>query len=149
MRIAIGCDEAAFELKEILRQHLAAAGLEVQDYGTFDAAPVLYPDVAFAVAEAGAAGRHDRAILLCGTGIGMAISANKVPGVRAAQAHDTYSAARARMSNDAQIVTLGARVVGSELAKSIVDTFLASEFQGGRSTAKVERIAAYEARKPG
>jgi ribose 5-phosphate isomerase B len=148
MRIAIGCDEAAYELKEILRKHLAAAGLEVQDYGTFDAAPVLYPDVAFAVAEAVAAGRHDRAILLCGTGIGMAISANKVPGVRAAQAHDTYSAARARMSNDAQIVTLGARVVGSELAKSIVDTFLASEFQGGRSTAKVARIAAYEARKP-
>ena len=89
MRIAIGCDEAAYELKEILRKHLAAAHAEVEDYGTFDAAPVLYPDIAFAVAEAVAAGRHDRAVLLCGTGIGMAISANKVPGIRAAQAHDT------------------------------------------------------------
>ena len=149
MRIAIGCDEAAYELKEILRKHLAGPGVELQDYGTFDAAPVLYPDIAFAVAEAVASGRHDRGILLCGTGIGMAISANKVPGVRAAQAHDTYSAARARMSNDAQIVTIGARVVGRELAKSIVDAFLASEFQGGRSKDKVARIVAYETKKPG
>jgi ribose 5-phosphate isomerase B len=145
MRIAIGCDEAAYELKEILREHLTATGAEVTDYGTFDAAPVLYPDIAFAVAEAIAAGRHERAILLCGTGIGMAISANKVPGVRAAQAHDTYSAGRASKSNDAQIVTLGARVVGPELAKSIVDAFLAAGFEGGRSTDKVARIAAYEA----
>ncbi len=146
MRIAIGCDEAAYDLKEILRQHLAASGASIEDYGTFDAKPVLYPDVAIAVAEAIAAGRHDRAILLCGTGIGMAIAANKVPGIRAAQAHDTYSAARARMSNDAQIVTLGARVVGPELAKTIVDTFLASEFQGARSADKIARITAYEAR---
>jgi ribose 5-phosphate isomerase B len=149
MRIAIGCDEAAYELKEILRRHLAGKDVELHDYGTFDAAPVLYPDIAFALAEAVAAGRHDRGILLCGTGIGMAICANKVPGVRAAQAHDTYSAARARMSNDAQIVTLGARVVGSELAKAIVDAFLASDFRGGRSTDKVSRIVAYEAKKPG
>jgi ribose 5-phosphate isomerase B len=89
MRVAIGCDEAAYALKEILRAHLTGSGIELQDYGTFDAAPVPYPDVAFAVAEAIAAGRHDRAILLCGTGIGMAISANKVRGIRAAQAHDT------------------------------------------------------------
>ena len=87
MRIAIGCDEAAYELKEILRKHLAGPGIELQDYGTFDAAPVLYPDIAFAVAEAVASGRHDRGILLCGTGIGMAISANKVPGVRAIPPH--------------------------------------------------------------
>jgi ribose 5-phosphate isomerase B len=147
MRIAIGCDEAAYELKEILRKHLARAGVELQDYGTFDATPVLYPDVAFAVAEAVAGGVHDRAILLCGTGIGLAISANKVPGIRAAQAHDTYSAARARMSNDAQIVTIGARVVGPELAKAIVDAFLASDFQGGRSSDKVAKIVAYEAKK--
>jgi ribose 5-phosphate isomerase B len=145
MRIAIGCDEAAYELKEILRKHLAAAHAEVEDYGTFDAAPVLYPDIAFAVAEAVAAGKHDRAVLLCGTGIGMAISANKVPGIRAAQAHDTYSAGRARMSNDAQIVTIGARVVGAELAKTIVDTFLAADFQGARSADKIARITAYEA----
>ncbi|MEO6927702.1 MAG: RpiB/LacA/LacB family sugar-phosphate isomerase, partial [Casimicrobiaceae bacterium] len=107
----------------------------------------LYPDVAFAVAEAIAAGRHERGVLLCGTGIGMAISANKVRGIRAAQAHDTYSAARARMSNDAQVVTLGARVVGPELAKAVVDTFLASDYQGGRSADKVARIIGYEAAK--
>jgi len=144
MAIAIGCDEAAFDLKEILKRHLQALGHEVADYGTHERKPVLYPDVAFAVAEDVAAGKHHRAVLLCGTGIGMAISANKVPGVRAAQAHDTYSAERARKSNDAQIITIGARVVGPELARSIVDAWLASEYEGGRSAAKVDRIVAYE-----
>ena len=147
MRVAIGCDEAAYDLKETLRAHLAAQGFDVTDFGTFDGAAVLYPDVAFAVAEAVAGGQHDRAILLCGTGIGMAISANKVPGIRAAQAHDTYSAGRASMSNDAQIVSIGARVVGPELAKAIVDTFLAARFQGARSADKIARIASYEDRK--
>ena len=144
MKIAIGCDEAAYELKEIIKKHLEARALDVQDFGTFDGKPVLYPDIAHALASAVARGEHDRGILLCGTGIGMAITANKVPGIRAAQAHDTYSAQRARMSNDAQIVTLGARVVGSEYAKSIVDTFLSSEFQGGGSAPKVARIMEWE-----
>lgn len=144
MRVAIGCDEAAFELKEVLRRHLADAGHEVRDFGVFDAQPAAYPDIAFAVAESIARGEHERGVLVCGTGIGMAICANKVQGIRAAQAHDTYSAGRARMSNDAQIVTLGARVVGPELAKSVVDTFLGSEFQGGRSAPKVELIVRYE-----
>ena len=142
--IAIGCDEAACDLKELIKDHLAESGFEVVDFGTFDYQPVLYPDIAIEVAEAVAAGMHDRAVLLCGTGIGMAISANKVAGIRAAQAHDTYSAERARKSNDAQIVTLGARVVGPELAKSIVSAFMESEFTGGRSAPKVERIKAYE-----
>ncbi|MCC6867901.1 MAG: ribose 5-phosphate isomerase B [Burkholderiales bacterium] len=144
MRIAIGSDEAAFELKEILRRHLVEAGFDVRDFGAFDTQPVPYPDVAFAVAEAIAAGRHERGVLVCGTGIGMAICANKVPGIRAAQAHDTYSAGRARMSNDAQIVTLGARVIGPELAKGVIDAFLAADFQGGRSGPKVARITEYE-----
>jgi ribose 5-phosphate isomerase B len=149
MRVAIGCDEAAFELKEVLRRHLADAGYEVQDFGVYDTRPAAYPDVAFAVAEAIAAGKHDRGVLICGTGIGMAICANKVRGIRAAQAHDTYSAGRARMSNDAQVVTLGARVVGPELAKSVVDTFLGAEFQGGRSAPKVALITQYESGKSG
>jgi ribose 5-phosphate isomerase B len=149
MRVAIGCDEAAFELKEVLRRHLADAGYEVQDFGVYDTRPAAYPDVAFAVAEAIAAGKHDRGVLICGTGIGMAICANKVRGIRAAQAHDTYSAGRARMSNDAQVVTLGARVVGPELAKSVVDTFLGAEFQGGRSAPKVALITRYESGKSG
>ncbi len=99
---------------------------------TFDERPVLYPDVAFKVAEQVAAGHFPRAILMCGTGIGMAICANKVPGVRAAQAHDTYSPERARKSNDAQVLTIGARVVGEELAKGIVKAWLESEFEAGR-----------------
>ena len=147
MAIAIGCDEAAFDLKETLKRHLETLGHEVADYGTHKAKPVLYPDIAIAVAEDIAAGKHHRGVLLCGTGIGMAISANKVPGIRAAQAHDTYSAERARKSNDAQIITLGARVVGPELARSIIAAWLASEYEGGRSAAKVDRIVAYEKRQ--
>ena len=144
MKLAIGCDEAACDLKELIRKHLVAAGHDVTDFGTHDAKPVLYPDVAFEVAQRVAAGEFERAVLLCGTGIGMAISANKVKGIRAAQAHDTFSAERASRSNDAQILTMGARVIGPELAKKIVDTWLASTFDGGGSQTKVDRIRSYE-----
>lgn len=149
MKLAIGCDEAACELKETIKKHLLAAGHEVTDFGTHDSTPVLYPDIAFTVAESVAKGEYPRAVLLCGTGIGMAISANKVPGIRAAQCHDTYSAERASRSNDAQIITLGARVVGPELAKAIVDAWLKSRFDGGRSQPKVDRINEYEAARSG
>ena len=145
MRLAIGCDEAGFDLKEALRADLAAQGHEVADFGTRAGETALYPDVAFAAAQAVARGEHERAVLICGTGIGMAISANKVRGVRAAQAHDTYSAERASKSNDAQVLCLGARVVGLELARSVVAAFLASSFEPGRSGPKVARIAAFEA----
>lgn len=144
MAIAIGCDEAGFELKQILKQVLVDRGLEVEDFGTHDTEPVLYPDIAFAAAQSVVDGRNDRAVLLCGTGIGMAISANKVPGIRAAQCHDTYSAERARKSNDAQVITMGARVIGPELAKSILDAWLASEFEPARSGPKVARIREFE-----
>ena len=144
MNIAIGCDEAACELKETIKQHLLAQGHRVRDFGTHGDRPVLYPDIGIAVAEAVARGEHERAVLLCGTGIGMAISANKVAGIRAAQAHDTYSAERASRSNDAQIVCLGARVIGPELAKAVVDQFLQSAFDGGNSAPKVDAITAYE-----
>lgn len=144
MAIAIGCDEAGFELKQILKQVLVDRGLEVEDFGTHDTQPVLYPDIAFAAAQSVVDGRNDRAVLLCGTGIGMAISANKVPGIRAAQCHDTYSAERARKSNDAQVITMGARVIGPELAKSILDAWLASEFEPARSGPKVARIREFE-----
>lgn len=148
MKVAIGCDEAAFALKESLKRHLAATHpqVEVTDVGTHGAEQTaLYADVAVDVARRVAGGEFPRAILLCGTGIGMAIAANKVPGVRAAQCHDTYSAERARRSNDAQIITLGARVIGSELANSIIDAWLGAEFDGGRSQPKVQRIAEHEA----
>ncbi|MBZ5876202.1 MULTISPECIES: RpiB/LacA/LacB family sugar-phosphate isomerase [Chromohalobacter] len=144
VRVALGGDEAAYELKALLIEHVRALGHEAVDFGTYDAEPVLYPDVAVKVARAIEAGEVERGVLVCGTGIGVAISANKVRGIRAAQAHDTYSAAKARSSNDAQIVTLGARVVGPELAKTIVTTFLATEFAGGGSREKVARILAYE-----
>ncbi len=144
MKLAIGCDEAAYDLKQTLKAWLEEAGHQVTDFGTHDAKPVLYPDVAIAVAEDVAKGQHERALLLCGTGIGMAISANKVKGIRAAQCHDTYSAERASRSNDAQIITIGARVVGPELAKSSVAAWLNSTFDGGRSQPKVDRINDYE-----
>ncbi len=145
MKLALGCDEAAYELKMIIKKHLADAGHEVNDLGCHDGAAVLYPNIAFAVAEEVTHGRAQRAVLLCGTGIGMAISANKVPGIRAAQCHDTYSAERASRSNDAQIITIGARVVGPELAKAIVDKYLSSTFDGGKSQPKVDLISKYEA----
>ena len=140
--VAIGSDEAGYRLKGLLIEVLREQGLEVADFGCHSEDPVDYPDVAFEVAEAVARGDHDRGILICGTGIGMSIAANKVPGVRAAQAHDAYSAERARKSNDAQILALGARVIGPELAKSIVRTWLQAEFAGGGSARKVSKINA-------
>ena len=144
MAIAIGCDEAGFEMKEDLKTLLQEVGQEVEDYGCFDTKPVLYPDIAFAVATGIAEGRHERGVLICGTGIGMAITANKVHGVRAAQCHDTFSAERARKSNDAQVITMGARVIGRELARSILRAWLASEFEPGRSGPKVARMRELE-----
>lgn len=143
--IAVGNDEAAVGLREVLAAHLEARGFDVDRYGPSTADdPVDYPDVAVDVARRIADGTYDRALLLCGTGIGMAIAANKVPGVRAAQAADTYSAQRARKSNDAQVLTLGARTVGPELARSIVDAWLGSEFEGGRSASKVAKLRAID-----
>jgi len=145
VRIAIGCDDAGFGLKEVIKQHLQAQGVEVVDYGVKSPEQGDYPDVAHAVAVEVQKGNFERAILICGTGIGMCIVANKVPGVRAALCHDVYSAERARKSNNAQVLTMGARVIGPELAKMIVDAWLHSEFQGGRSAPKVEKVNKYEA----
>ncbi|WP_392559489.1 ribose 5-phosphate isomerase B [Orbus mooreae] len=143
--IAIGADDAAFDFKDKVVDYLISKGLEIVDYSS-DKQPKnkLYPDVANAVACAIKQGSHERGILICGTGIGVAISANKVPGIKAAQCHDTFSAERARKSNNAQIITLGARVIGIELAKKIIQTWLESEFEGGGSIQKVERINYYD-----
>jgi ribose 5-phosphate isomerase B len=142
--IAVGSDDIGYPLKEELEKYLVAQGIEVVDFGCHDLSAVDYPDVAAVVARAVAAGQMDRAILVCGTGIGMAISANKVPGIRAASVMDPYSAERARKSNDAQVLCLGARVVGIELAKVLVDHWLASEFSGGDSARKVAKINALD-----
>ena len=147
MKIAIGCDEAAWDMKQAIGAELRRQGHEVIDHGTHDGAPVLYPDIAVAVAEGVARGEAERGLLFCGTGIGMAISANKVPGIRAAQTHDTCSAERAAKSNDAHIITLGARVVGTELAKTIANAWLASEFDpAGPSAANVAAIGALDSK---
>lgn len=143
-RIAVGSDEAGFGLKEKVKEFLQRKGYEVEDYGCYDAQPVLYPDIAVKLASAVAEGREERGILICGTGIGMCIAANKVPGIRAAVCHDPYSAERARKSNDAQIMTMGARVIGEELALMLVCIWLNSEFAGGGSVPKVERINEYD-----
>ncbi len=141
MRIAIGCDEAAYKLKMEILNHLKnREGIELVDFGAVEGDLVLYPDIAYAVADAVAANEFERGIIVCGTGIGMAICANKVPGIRAAVCHDPFSAERARKSNDAQILCMGERVIGIELAKYIVDIWLKCDFAGGGSTPKVERI---------
>lgn len=142
MKLAIGCDEAAYNLKVVVMEHLAKAHpeIEVQDFGAAAGDVVLYPDVAYTVADAVATGKFDRGILVCGTGIGMAICANKVPGIRAAVCHDPFSTERARKSNNAQIMCMGERVIGVELAKYLVDIWLDCDFSGGGSAPKVARI---------
>lgn len=139
-KIGIGADDAALALKQTIMEHLQERGYEVEDYSVTDEKPADYPDVAVEVAEAVAGGEHERAILCCGTGLGMSMTANKVPGVRAAQCHDVYSAERARKSNNAQILTMGGRVIGSEAAKTVVDAWLESEFAGGSSAPKVAKM---------
>jgi ribose 5-phosphate isomerase B len=145
MNVALGSDDAGAVLRQAIRSHLEGRGVDVADYGVDDAAEA-YPSVAFRVAELVAAGTHERAILCCGTGIGMAIAANKVPGVYAANCHDVYAAERARKSNNAQVLTLGERVIGVQAALAVVDAWLASEFEAGASAAKVAEIAAREGR---
>lgn len=145
IKVAVGCDKNAVALKNLILAHLREQGCAVEDFGVMDEMDeTIYPDVAVNVAEAIRMGQCDRGILMCGTGIGMAIAANKVPGVYAAVCHDPYSAERARRSNDVQIMTMGALVVGSELAKKIVDIWLTGEFDEKRSGNKLRRISEYE-----
>lgn len=142
--ILVGSDHFGFELKGLLIEHLLSKGYNPIDCGTFSSEPVDYPDIAYTVAEKVRKGEASRAILVCATGAGMAIVANKVPGVRAVCIHDPYTAERARASNNAQVATLGAKVIGVEVAKKLVDIWLSSEFQGGRSLPKVEKIEKIE-----
>jgi ribose 5-phosphate isomerase B len=140
-KIAIGCDPNASGLKEIIKAHLSQLGYEWEDYGSDDP---IYANVAIKVAEEVASGKHERGILMCGTGIGMSISANKVPGAYAALCADPYSTERSRKSNNANIMTLGSQVIGPELAKSLVTIWMASEYTpGGRSEPKIQRIYDY------
>ena len=140
-KILIDADDAAFGLKKVVVDHLLSKGLEVEDlnYNGIKA-DATYPEVGYNLALKVQAEQIDRAILICGTGLGMAMIANKVKGVFAGVCHDVYSAERLRASNNAQVLTMGARVVGDELAKTIVDAWLKSEYRGGRSAPKVEKM---------
>ncbi len=145
MKLAIAGDSAGEGLAKILADHLKGAH-EVSEISRTEAGPdAFYANLSDRVANEVLQGTYDRAILVCGTGIGVCISANKVPGIRAALTHDTYSAERAALSNNAQIITMGARVIGSELAKAIADAFLAQTFDpAGRSASNVEAINALD-----
>lgn len=144
MRVALASDHGGYRLKQAIAGYLEEQGIEYKDFGTMSEVSVDYPDYALAVAQAVSSGDCDRGILVCGTGIGIGIAANKVPGIRAALCHDTFSAQASREHNDANILTLGERVIGSGLALDIVATWLKSEFTGGRHARRVDKITAIE-----
>ncbi len=144
MKIALGADHAGFELKEKIKQHLQQRQLEIQDEGTASTESVDYPDFARKVGHDVSERRADLGILVCGSGIGMAISANKVPGVRAANVSSEYEAQMSREHNNANVLALGSRILKDEDAFKIVDKWLATEFAGGRHERRVEKIAAIE-----
>ena len=144
LKIAIGSDHGGFRLKEEIKDYLRQQGVEYTDFGTYSTASVDYPDIAQAVGEKVAAGEFERGILICGTGIGISIAANKVPGVRAALCGDVFSARMSREHNNANILALGERVTGSGLALMIVQTWLETEFAGGRHARRGEKISALE-----
>jgi ribose 5-phosphate isomerase B len=144
MRIAIGSDHAGYKLKQLVKERFASSERGFTDFGVTKPEPADYPDIAMVVAEAVAGGEYDRGILICGTGIGMSITANKVPGIRAALCGDTFSARACRKHNDANVLTLGERVTGSGLACDIVSVWLGTDFEGGRHYRRLEKIRALE-----
>ena len=144
--LAIGSDHGGFALKEELKAHLDERGIAYKDFGTFSEVSCDYPDVADPLCRAVVAGEYDRGILICGTGIGMSMAANKVSGIRAALCGDCFSAEFTRRHNDANILTLGARVVGPGLALKIIDTFLDTPFEGGRHARRIAKLADIESR---
>ncbi|KJR95975.1 MAG: ribose 5-phosphate isomerase [Peptococcaceae bacterium BRH_c4a] len=145
MRVAVASDHGGFGLKAEIINFLRARDIEYKDFGTHSEESVDYPDYALAVAESVAAGQFDLGIVCCGTGIGVSMSANKVPGVRAALCHDTFSARMARKHNNANVLTLGQRVVGAGLALDIVNAFLEAGFDdGGRHSRRVAKMCGIE-----
>ncbi len=146
MKLALGSDHGGYRLKEEIKKLLDEEGLTYQDFGCYSTEAVDYPDVAQAVGEAVAAGDFAKGIVCCGTGIGVNIAANKIPGVRAALCHDTFSAKATREHNDSNVLTMGERVIGFGLAGEIVKAWLGAEFAGGRHQRRVDKIAQIEAK---
>jgi len=145
MRIALAADHAGFELKEKMAAHLKGAGFEVMDLGTGDEEPVDYPDFALAIGEALREGRAERGILICGSGVGACVAVNKIKGIRAGLCHDTYSAHQGVEHDDINVLCLGARVIGEELAKELVTAFLSAKFTGEeRHRRRLAKIQAME-----
>ncbi len=144
MKIAVGADHAGYRLKAHLARLLELQGHQVADLGTFSEDSVDYPDIAAAVAGAVAGGKAERGLLVCGTGIGVAIAANKVDGIRAATCNDLFTARKSREHNDANVLTLGARVVGEGLAEDIVRGFMETDFEAGRHQRRIDKIRALE-----
>ncbi len=147
MRITIGSDHAGFELKSLLREHLQQQGHQVTDVGTNSTAPVDYPDYAEAVSRSLLRGEADRAILICGSGVGASVAANKIPGIRAGLAHDAYSAHQGVEHDDMNVLVLGSRVIGPELAKDLCTIFLNARFTGEeRHQRRLNKILSLEER---
>ena len=146
MKIVVAADHVGFDLKENVREYLKSQGLEVADYGTSNAEPVDYPDFAEKVAVQVAAKQADYGVLVCGTGIGMMLAANKVPGIRAVAANDTISARMAREHNNANVLTMGARLIDAAIMRQIVDTWLSTPFAGGRHARRLQEIEAIDQR---
>lgn len=144
MNIAIASDHAGFRLKKYVIEYLEKKNYEFKDFGTFNENSCDYPDYSLFVAEAVAKGKYEFGILICGTGIGIGIAANKVPGIRAALCHDTFSAHACREHNNANILTMGERIVGPGLAIDIVETFLNSKFEGERHQKRIDKITDIE-----
>ncbi len=144
MKIAVACDHGGLALKQVLLDYLQKNGYEVCDFGTDSADSCDYPDHALPAAEAVARGECERGILICSTGIGISIAANKVRGIRCAHCHDTYSAKYTRLHNDANMIAFGQKIIGDGLMLEIVDTFLHTEFEGGRHQRRVDKISAIE-----
>ena len=145
MRIAVDSDDAGIELKRMVVEYLRESGVTVEDLDLLASRKVDYPDIGYNLARLVARKEYDRGVLICGTGLGMCMIANKVEGVYAGVCHDVYSAERLRKSNDAQVITMGARVVGPEVAKAVLAAWLKSEFEAGRSLPKVQRMRELEA----
>jgi ribose 5-phosphate isomerase B len=146
LRIALGADHGGWELKEAIKSQVQELGHHIQDFGTHDETSVDYPEYGEAVASAVAEGKADRGILVCGTGIGMSMVANKHPGIRAALCHDLFTARLSREHNDANILVLGGRVIGKGLALEMVKVWLETEFLGGRHSRRLQRIREWEER---
>lgn len=142
--IAIGCDHGGFELKEAILAHLKERGIEYKDFGIYEVKSVDYPEIAAKVAKSVQSGESEKGILVCGTGIGMSLAANKFKGIRAAACSETFSAKYTRLHNDSNILCLGGRVIGPGVALEMVDLFLDTAFEGGRHTRRVDMIRALE-----